>query len=233
MLIIWKAKPAFHFIVRPAVRFTPFHSVFAPIGFKNKNNAAKLKFLQGYLLGIAILSQSNDNSMRFPVTQYWQYYRNRYLRVKIKAMKTLKIIGISVETTNQNNQSAIDLGQLWQRFYTEEIFKKINNKEGEEVYAVYTDYESDYTGKYTTIIGQSVNSLDNIPEGLVGREIKNENLKKYVAKGEMPAAVVQTWQQIWADDSNLYRSYEADFEVYGDKCQNGNQSEVEIFIGIA
>ncbi|RYG08158.1 MAG: AraC family transcriptional regulator, partial [Chitinophagaceae bacterium] len=121
-------------------------------------------------------------------------------------MENFKIIGISTQTTNQNNQAAKDLGALWQRFYAEEIFNKIPNKESEDVYAVYTDYESDYTGKYTTIIGQRVNTLDNIPDGLVGKEINNEKLLRYKAKGEMPNAVVETWKDIWANDIALYRT---------------------------
>jgi len=147
-------------------------------------------------------------------------------------MKNFKIIGISVQTSNQNNQAATDLGRLWQRFYAEEIFNKIPNKESEDVYAIYTDYESDYTGKYSTIIGQNVHSLDNIPAGLTGIVINNKNLKKYVAKGEMPNAVLNTWLEIWKDDANLNRSYIADFEVYGAKSQNGEESEVEIYIGV-
>jgi len=147
-------------------------------------------------------------------------------------MENFKIIGISTETTNQNNQAAADLAALWQRFYAEEIFNKIPNKESEDVYAVYTDYESDYTGKYTTIIGQRVTSLGNIPDGFVGREIKNEKLLRYKAKGEMPQAVLETWQEIWANDIALYRTYNADFEVYGEKSQQGVDSEVEIYIGV-
>jgi len=147
-------------------------------------------------------------------------------------MENFKIIGISTETTNQNNQAAADLAALWQRFYAEEIFNKIPNKESEDVYAVYTDYESDYTGKYTTIIGQRVTSLGNIPDGFLGREIKNEKLLRYKAKGEMPQAVLETWQEIWANDIALYRTYNADFEVYGEKSQQGANSEVEIYIGV-
>ncbi|MFC3560877.1 GyrI-like domain-containing protein [Pedobacter jamesrossensis] len=147
-------------------------------------------------------------------------------------MENFKIIGISVETSNQNNQAATDLGQLWSRFYGEEVFNKIPNKESEDIYAVYTDYESDYTGKYTTIIGQRVSSLASIPDGLVGREINNKRLLRYVAKGEMPNAVIENWKEIWANDIALYRTYNADFEVYGAKSQLGAASEVEIFIGI-
>jgi len=147
-------------------------------------------------------------------------------------MESIKVIGISVETTNQNNQAATDLSKLWNQFYAEAIADRIQDKESEAIYAVYTDYESDYTGKYTTIIGQRVSTLDNLPVGLVGREIKNEKLFKYVAKGEMPNAVVETWKEIWADDIALYRTYNADFEVYGEKSQQGANSEVEIYIGV-
>lgn len=147
-------------------------------------------------------------------------------------MNNFKIIGISVQTTNQNNQAAADIGKLWQRFYAEEIINKIPKKESKDVYAIYTNYQSDYTGTYTTIIGQKVSSLDNIPDGLVGKEIRNENLKKYIAKGEMPNAVVNTWLEIWNNDANLNRSYIADFEVYGEKSQQGAESEVEIYIGV-
>lgn len=147
-------------------------------------------------------------------------------------MNNFKIIGISVQTTNQNNQAAADIGKLWQRFYAEEIINKIPKKQSKDVYAIYTNYQSDYTGTYTTIIGQKVSSLDNIPDGLVGKEIRNENLKKYIAKGEMPNAVVNTWLEIWNNDANLNRSYIADFEVYGEKSQQGAESEVEIYIGV-
>jgi predicted transcriptional regulator YdeE len=72
--------------------------------------------------------------------------------------------------------------------------------------------------------------LDNIPEGLIGREFVGENFIKYVAKGEMPKAVVETWQKIWSSDKTLNRKYTYDFEVYGEKSQNGLNSEVEIYI---
>lgn len=160
------------------------------------------------------------------------FMNNKVYSSKIYLMENFKIIGISVETSNQNNQAATDLGQLWGRFYNEQISRLIQNKESEDVYAMYTDYESDYTGGYTTIIGHRVTSLANIPEGLVGKEIVNEKLLRYIAKGEMPNAVVATWQEIWANNIALYRTYNADFEVYGEKSQQGKDSEVEIYIGV-
>ena len=141
-----------------------------------------------------------------------------------------KIIGISTRTTNQNNQAQVDLGNLWGQFYAQNIFEKIPNKLSNEVFAIYTDYKSNYTEDYTTIIGVPVSTLDEIPHGLIGREFQGENFQKFIAKGKMPNAVVDTWLAIWQKDKELNRKYTYDFEVYGEKSQNGANSEVEIFI---
>lgn len=143
-----------------------------------------------------------------------------------------KIIGISTRTTNKDNQSKEDLGKLWERFFVENIIEKIPNKSSFEIISIYTDYKSDFTDEYTTIIGLKVSTLDEIPNGLTGREFKSENFQKFIAKGEMPKAVLDSWIDIWQRDKELDRKYSYDFEVYGDKSQNGENSEVEIYLSI-
>ncbi len=150
----------------------------------------------------------------------------------MQEIQPFKIIEISVRTTNENGNGAEDIGALWGKFISENIAGKISNKESEEIYAVYTDYESDYTGKYTTVIGQKVSTLKTIPEGCVGREFQGGSYKKFMAKGAMPQAIVESWKDIWAKDKVLNRRYTADFEVYGQKSQNGDASEVEIYIAV-
>lgn len=151
---------------------------------------------------------------------------------KMQQLKNFKIIGISVQTTNENGKSADDLGELWERFYSENIPCLITNKEGDEIYSIYTDYDSDYTGKYTSIIGLKVNSLGQIPDGMIGREFNGGKYQKFVAKGQMPNAVIESWKGIWAKNNELNRKYTTDFEVYGQKSQNGEESEVDIYIAI-
>ncbi len=143
-----------------------------------------------------------------------------------------KIIGIATKTINSGTQSMEDLGMLWERFYKEGISEQIINKSKPDVFALYTDYESDYRGSYTAIIGHKVDSLDRIPEGLIGRAFSGGNFLKIIAKGKMPDAIVNTWNKIWEDESTLNRSYTVDFEVYGPKSQNGDASEVELFLAV-
>ena len=115
-------------------------------------------------------------------------------------LENFKIVGIAVRTTNQNAKSAKDIMELWQRFYSENISSLIPNKIDEDIYAVYTDYKSDYTADYTTLLGYRVNSIDNLPEGLEGREFDGGNYLEIKAKGTRPLSVFNTWQEIWVKD---------------------------------
>ena len=134
-------------------------------------------------------------------------------------MDNFKIIGISIETTNENGQSMIDVEKIWGKFWGENISDKIPNR------------ESDYTGKYTLIIGFSVSTLDNIPNEFIGREIHIGKNKKYVSKGKMPEAIVKTWTEIW-QEQDLKRAYRADVTVHGKKYYDGDNAEVETYISI-
>jgi len=147
-------------------------------------------------------------------------------------IEPFKIIGISVRTTNENSKSVLDLGKLWERFYKENIASKIPGKLSEEIYSVYTDYETDYKGSYTTIIGYKVNLLNSIPEGMMGIGIIGGNYQLFKAKGKMPDAVVSQWMGIWENDDKLKRAYTSDFEVYGEKSKNPQNAEVDIYIAV-
>ncbi len=70
-------------------------------------------------------------------------------------LEDFEIVGISVRTTNQNQRAEKDLETLWKSFYTNDLKTKIGDKISVDLYCVYTDYETDYTGAYTTIFGLS------------------------------------------------------------------------------
>ena len=142
------------------------------------------------------------------------------------------IIGISVRTSNRNNQSAQDLAKLWGEFYEKGLFDKIPNKVSNDIYSIYTDYKSDFTDEYTTVIGMQVTSLEDIPAGLIGQQFSSDNFIRFVAKGSMPKVIVDVWMDVWNRDKELNRKYSYDFEVYGDKSQNGEDSEVDVYIAV-
>jgi predicted transcriptional regulator YdeE len=142
------------------------------------------------------------------------------------------IIGVSVETSNQDGAAARDIGALWSRFYGDNVARQIPGIAGPEVYVVYTDYVSDHQGMYTCLIGLRVDSLAEVPEGLTGRSFTGGHFLSMTAKGPIPDAIFSAWQGIWDADASLGRAYDHDFEVYGERSMLGDEAEVDIFVSI-
>jgi predicted transcriptional regulator YdeE len=124
----------------------------------------------------------------------------------------MTIIGISTRTTNKDGQARHDIGALWSRFMEDNFIEKIPGKESQDIYCVYSDYESDFNGPYTTVLGCRVEKIDEVPEGLTMIKIPTCSYHVYESSGEMPKALVDTWTYIW--NSETERSYIADFDVY-------------------
>jgi predicted transcriptional regulator YdeE len=148
----------------------------------------------------------------------------------LTALETIYIAGISVRTTNQTGQSGADIGSLWQRFFSEDITSKVSNKVSEDLYCIYTDYESDHTGAYTTILGYPVEKRIRIPENLVLVSIPAGTYRCYTSEGTLPDCVFATWQHIWQTATN--RSYKADFDVYGPEAHDRNNARVQTFLSV-
>ena len=145
-------------------------------------------------------------------------------------LESFSVIGIAVKTTNEGGKAQKDIGELWQRFMSNGMAGNIPNKAGEDIYCLYTDYESDANGPYITLLGCKVNSLENIPEGFVGKTIPKAAFQLYTSTGKLPESVLATWDHIWRTPIN--RRYLADFDVYGQKSQDPNNTEVETYVSV-
>lgn len=146
-------------------------------------------------------------------------------------LEAFNIIGISVRTTNENEQAAKDIPVLWEKFMSEAILEKIPNKISNDIFCMYTEYASDHTKPYTTILGCKVKNLEEIPIGMIGKTIEETEYKKFTTKGNLQEGIVYNkWLEIWNEDLN--RKFTSDFEIYGEKAMNPTQAEVDIFIAI-
>lgn len=152
------------------------------------------------------------------------------MKNEIKKLPEFKIIGISVRTTNQNGKSQKDIGELWGKFMGQNIIEQIPNKINFDIYCLYTDYESDFNGAYTTILGCKVNSLDNIPKGFIGKTFPELKYNLYKSEGKLPECVINTWIKIW--ESKIDRKYTVDFDVYGKDAQNPENAKVETYVSV-
>ncbi|HEX3767815.1 MAG TPA: GyrI-like domain-containing protein [Puia sp.] len=150
--------------------------------------------------------------------------------MKTTTLSAFHIIGISVRTTNVNNKALKDIGELFGNFVSQNMMGKIPEKVTEDIYCVYTDYESDFNGPYTAIVGCKVSSLDDIPTGFIGKTIPDAKYQVYKSTGKLSVSLTKTWEEIWNTD--LDRRYSADFDIYGDKAKDFENDEVDTYVAI-
>lgn len=137
-------------------------------------------------------------------------------------------IGLELRTNNDECSKTMPLHK--ERFFKEDILLKIPNKINGDILALYTDYEGDYTQPYSWILGCEVSTLDEVPLGLVGKTIPASKYAVFTTEGEFPKGLVMVWKDIW--QSNLPRSYTADFEVYSQDFDPRQNPEVKVYIAV-
>jgi predicted transcriptional regulator YdeE len=152
------------------------------------------------------------------------------MRHSEKTIPEMSIIGIELHT--DNSEAGIKkIGEHWQRLHAEHIFKKIPNTKSNNVFALYTDYEGGQRGSYSLILGAEVTNTDSVPEEMVVKKLPIQKYAVFTAKGTMPQALIETWQEIWK--SGIARKFSSDFELYDEKSNRGDQSEVSVHIAIS
>lgn len=111
-----------------------------------------------------------------------------------------KGIFISGETIRTNNQSPDVLLKHWQDFMTSHL-------DYSTIYAIYSNYETDFTGNYDFSIGsvcQEDATTITLPSG---------NYFIWDTNSQNPQDVMAAWELIWKQ-TDLPRAYLTDFEVY-------------------
>jgi predicted transcriptional regulator YdeE len=147
-------------------------------------------------------------------------------------IKEFKLIGLALETKtmNRNGRSALDCRNLWQKFNDGHFAEKIPGKLSDEIYAVYHSYEGDYTKPFLYFIGCKVKSDTEVPGTMQSLVIPNGIYRVVKVKGEIPDSISKAWGVIWSSD--LKRAYRTDFEVYGEKCKDLKNAEIDIFVSV-
>ena len=139
-----------------------------------------------------------------------------------------EVAGFVIRTTNADemNPSTAKIGELWAKFYAEAI-SKLNEKSN--VYGLYTNYESDFTGAFDVVACSDT----LLPELLIDSTKFKVASGKYVtfsATGEMPKVVIDLWSEVWnyfgSESCPYERAYTTDFEHY----KSANEVEISIAV---
>lgn len=146
--------------------------------------------------------------------------------MKVVKKDALNIIGIPLRTDIHKAPS--EISKHWERFYTQKIIDQIPNKIGPSVYAIYTDYEGDYTKPYTLIIGCEVTPEATPPLGFVFKHIPSASYNQISVKGDFPQSLISAWEKVW--QSSMPRAYTSDFEFYGPDFEKDQSLDLYIAV---
>jgi predicted transcriptional regulator YdeE len=156
---------------------------------------------------------------------------------KVVSQAEFTAVGIGARTSNTKEATEDGvIGKQWERFMKEGLLAKIPNKLDSAVVAVYTDYASDKDGEYTYVLGAKVKSEGDVPEGMMAGKVPAGHYAVFTSeKGPAAKIVVETWKRIWAVPKSApggNRSYQADFEVYGERAADPQNMQVDVYVGI-
>ena len=152
------------------------------------------------------------------------------MEYEIVELEEKLIEGICVKTTNQNGKAMKDIGQLWQKFFMDGAYHKIENKVNDKTVGLYTEYEGDYTKPYSFITGCEVNKKSENMENRVIKVIPKGKYAKFTIIGDIQKAVGEAWGKIW--NMELKRKYTCDFEEYQSNTEDIQKQEIYIYIAI-
>jgi predicted transcriptional regulator YdeE len=200
-------------------------------GFGEPSSGSARHRLLGGLLGVGLLSLAVVLALTAaPV--------GAAMEPRVVEQPEFSVIGIQVRTNNAKETTAGGAipGQ-WETFFKEGIADKIPNKVDPTIYAVYTGYASDHNGEYDFIIGMKVSSVSAIPPGMVAKRVPSGRYAVVTSeKGPVAQVVPQAWQRVYSlEDSKQLggaRAYRADFELYDQRSQNPQDSQVDLYIGL-
>jgi predicted transcriptional regulator YdeE len=149
----------------------------------------------------------------------------------VKKVPAKTVVGIARRTTNADGRSTKDIMGAWAAFLQTNASAKIKNRAiPPTMYAVYSDYESDWRGEYSYLIGCGVTRAGTVPEGMEVRQIPAQTYAVFTVKGQMPDEVLAVWSLVWL--SELPRTYTFDFEVFDQRFTRPKAKEVDVCIAV-
>ncbi|HZQ23830.1 MAG TPA: GyrI-like domain-containing protein [Terriglobales bacterium] len=151
--------------------------------------------------------------------------------------KGFTVVGVACRTSNAREMTSDGLiGKQWERFQQENMLGRITKRLNDNVLAVYTDYASDKDGEYTFLIGAKVSSAEQLPAGMVTKQVPAGRYAVFISERGAAARVVPaTWMRIWRLPRSAPggdRAYHADYELYDQRAADPQNAQVEIHVGI-
>lgn len=135
---------------------------------------------------------------------------------KIQHHDAFTVIGLPLRTNNHEGFQTIPAH--WQRFHAEQWAARIPGRQGDDVVALYTEFEHagrDNLGDYRFVIGVPVQPGAVPPEGCIQVDVPAVRCAVFEVERGHPERVGEAWRGIWQHDAGtLPRRFTCDHERY-------------------
>src|SRR5688572_21374889 len=121
------------------------------------------------------------------------------MQPSLKTVSSFSVVGTSVRTSNREEMDAAtsQLAGLWDYFFARNVKERIAHREPDSpIYSVYSEYESDVHGRYTTTVGVRVRE-PNADHGHTEVAIAGGEYLVFERTGKIPEVVMELWEDIW------------------------------------
>jgi predicted transcriptional regulator YdeE len=157
--------------------------------------------------------------------------------MQIRQQEPFFVVGLATRTNNANQTGGKNvIRDIWHTFLSQNLAAKIPNKIGVDLYAVYTDYESDHTGDFTYLLGMPVSSVENLPAGLTIKDIPGGVYSVVTSnKGPVMQVVPEVWRRIWSmppAELGGTRAFHTDYEIYDQRASDPERTQIDVYIGL-
>ena len=156
------------------------------------------------------------------------------MKFVIKEIDALKIIGLKIKTTLQENAEPL----LWENFNqrSAEVSAKIIFYAGVFPYFEMSDFGDfeDHT-EFEYIAGVAVNEFTKLPEGMIKHTIPASKYAVFTHKGSLDN-LENTYKyifRVWKNETDLIIKKTDQFELYDQRfSEDGINSEMDIYIPV-
>jgi predicted transcriptional regulator YdeE len=147
------------------------------------------------------------------------------------------VVGLAARTQNADEMNGSGkIGGIWQNFLQQNLAAKIPNKIGVDLFAVYSDYETDHTGHYSYLLGLPVSSCEGLPAGLTAKLVQPGRYAVVTSgRGVVTQVIPEVWQRIWSmppDQLGGTRACQTDYEIYDQRAADPDNAQIDVFIGL-
>jgi AraC family transcriptional regulator len=153
---------------------------------------------------------------------------------KIIKKDAFTVIGAGLKTTLSDETDFGEIPKFWEKVLRDGLIDMIpNKKHPDTVLGISMNIQPD--GSFLYIIGAEVSSAADISESMVCKTVPAAEYAVFTARGQIPGSIQETSKYIykeWLPNSGYKRAETAEFELYDERCQRGEKSEVDIYIPI-